>query len=73
MLDNVNQYAVVADSYCSASQVLQLEKILLIFIYLSFINLPNLVLIAPAKQLAYLDSANPYRCVTVAQRIQLYT
>jgi hypothetical protein len=73
MLDNVNRYAVVADSYCSASRVLQLKKILLIFIYLSFINLPNLVLIAPAKRLAYLNLANLYCCVTVAQRMQLYT
>jgi hypothetical protein len=41
------------------------------FIHLGLIHLPNLVLIAPTKRLSYLDPANAYCCVTVAQRVQL--
>jgi hypothetical protein len=66
MLYNINRNAVVADAYHRAAWVLQLNNILLFLIYLRFINLPNLVLIASAKRLAYLNLANAYCCVTVA-------
>ena len=66
MLDNVNQHAVVAHSYYCRLRVLQLDNILLIFVYFRFIYLPKLILIAPTKRLAYLNPANPYGRVSVA-------
>jgi hypothetical protein len=69
MFNNINWHAVVANTYCCCLQVLQLNNILLIFIYLGFIYFPNLILITPTKQLAYFNSTNAYCCVTVALRV----
>ena len=69
MFDNINQHAVDANAYCCCPQVLQLNDFLLIFVYLSFVYFPNLVLITPTERLPYFNPANTYCCVTVALRV----
>jgi hypothetical protein len=69
MFNNINWHAVVTNTYYCCLQVLQLNNILLIFIYLSFVYFPNLVLITLTKQLPYFNSTNAYYYVTVALRV----
>ena len=66
MLDNINQHTVVTYTYNRRSRVLQLNQVLLILVYLRFINLANLVLIALAKRLLYFCPPDSNSCVTVA-------
>jgi hypothetical protein len=69
MFNNINWHAVVANAYCCCLRVLQLDDILLIFIYLGFVYFPNLILITLTERLPYFDSTNAYCCVTVALRV----
>jgi hypothetical protein len=66
MLNNIHQHAIVSYPYCRCPRVLQLYNILLILINLSLIYLSYLILIPPAKRLAYLNSANAYSSVTIS-------
>jgi hypothetical protein len=66
MLDDIYWYAIVSYPYCCCLRVLQLYDILLILINLSLIYLSYLILIPPAKRLAYLDSANAYSSVMIS-------
>jgi hypothetical protein len=73
MLHDINRYAVVAYTHNGCARVLQLKKILLIFVYFCFVNLPNLILIALAKRLAHFNPADAYCCMTVPKCMQFHT
>ena len=72
MLDNVNWHAIVAYAHYRRPRALQLYHILPVLVYLSLVYLPNLILIALAKQLAYCNLTNANSCMSIVKRVQRY-